>query len=89
LNWVWRWANGLRSAERPPIHMRDGENVCIHRTSPAHCGDWFASRHTARMASDVVSTDLNTSGTGRAPDALSARVIVLELSATSFSGPGP
>src|SRR5580700_3466350 len=86
LNCVWRCANGFLSAERPPIHIREGEKVCIQRTRPAHSGLRFASWQTDRIASEVVRTALNTRGTGICGAALSALAIVLELSATSLSG---
>jgi hypothetical protein len=34
LNCVCRCRNGFLSAESPPIHIFDGEKVCIHRIRP-------------------------------------------------------
>jgi len=89
LNWVWRWANGFLRSERPPIHILEGENVCIHRTNPAHSGLWFASMQSALTSSEVVRSALNTTGRGSPRLELRDLAIVLEFSATRLSGPGP
>ena len=64
LNCVWRWTNGLRSADRPPIHIFAGEKVCIHRMRPAQFASWLASRQSARISSGVVSSALKTTFSG-------------------------
>jgi hypothetical protein len=89
LNCVCRCANGLRRSESPPIHMRDGENVCIQRTSPAQAGSALASRHTSRTASADVARPLKTKGQGTASDDERPAATALELEATVFRGPGP
>ena len=89
LNCVWRWTNGLRSAERPPIHIFEGEKVCIHRMRPAQFASWFASRQSARISSGVVSSALNTTCNGMRFEASRASAILVELAATCLSGPGP
>ena len=87
LNWVCRCRNGFRSAERPPIHIFAGENVCIHRINPAHSGLALASRIVARMASGVVRTGLKTTDSG----SFSPRppAIACELAATCLRVSGP
>ncbi len=45
LNCVWRCRNGLFSIRRSAIHIRAGENVCIHVISPTQFFAPFASRH--------------------------------------------
>ena len=57
--------NRLASDIKPAIHIFDGENVCIHRITPAQLAELFASRHTARMACGVVTTCLNTTVPGK------------------------
>ena len=58
LYWVWRWQKGLLSWDRPPIHILEGENVCIHNTSPAQVGSALASNINLRISSAVVSRPL-------------------------------
>jgi len=41
-----------------------GEKVCIHAIKPMQLAEALASRHSARMASGVVTTGLNTTLTG-------------------------
>ena len=65
LNWVCRWQSGLLSRVRPPIHILDGLNVCIHATIPMQFGAASASRSMAVISSGVVTTGLKTSLTGR------------------------
>ena len=64
LNCVWRWAIGLRRDIKPAIHIFDGENVCIHRITPAQLPALLASRQTSRIACGVVTTGLNTTVPG-------------------------
>ena len=85
LNCVCRWRKGFLSEESPAIHIFDGENVCIHRISPAHASSLLASSKVARIASGVVSTGLKTSGRG----SLSSAAIRCEWAATSFKVSGP
>jgi hypothetical protein len=89
LNWVWRCAKGLRSAVRPAIHIFAGEKVCIHRISPTHGGDAFASPRSPRTSSGVLTTGLNTTRHGTRGDRSRAAAIVRELSATWASVSGP
>ena len=63
-HWVCRCRNGFCSASRPWIHIFAGEKVCIHPTSPTHASSAFASSTTRRIASAVVSTGFQTTGTG-------------------------
>ena len=72
LNWVWRWRKGFAEAESPPIHIFDGEKVCIQRMSPAQFGALLASRQRARISSGVVRMGLKTKGYGSFPEALSS-----------------
>ena len=64
LNWVWRWSSGLWSAWRPAIHIRAGENVCIHRMTPTQLSTALASSSVAVMLSGVVTTGRWTILTG-------------------------
>ena len=60
---------------RPGIHIRAGENVCIQATTPMQSGAAVASRQTARIASSVVTTGLDTIRTGMMSSSSSARAI--------------
>jgi hypothetical protein len=57
------------------IHIFDGEKVWHQVIAPMQRGALFASRHTAEMASGVVSTGLKTTLTGMAGESLKALAI--------------
>ena len=52
---VCRWRSGFCSAVSPPIHIFAGENVCIHAITPTHASAAFASRHSRRIDSALVT----------------------------------
>ncbi len=79
----------MRRQDSPPIHIFAGEKVCIHSTSPAHCGSAEAARHSARMSSAVVSTGLATTGIGMRPQPSSPPATPCALAATWASASGP
>ena len=81
-NCVWRCSSGLRSALRPPIHIRAGENVCIHAITPTHSSSALASANTRRMASASVNGSRSTIATGMAGLSLSASASLRECSWT-------
>ena len=89
LNCVCRCRIGFCSARRPPIHIRDGENVCIHRITPAQPASPLAASSVARISSGVVSRPLNTTGSGTRADPSIALATAWAFCATVRSGPGP
>ena len=68
LCWVCRCSSGFCRADRPPIHIFAGENVCIQVMTPTQSSSAFASRHARRMASGVVSTGRPVTWTGIASE---------------------
>ena len=67
LAWVWRWSNGLSSADRPAIHILAGLNVCIHVMTPTTCGAALTASIVSRIASRDVSTGFQTMRHGTSP----------------------
>jgi hypothetical protein len=61
---VCRCSSGARSASSPWIHIRAGENVCIHAITPTHVGSEFASSMVFSMPTESVSTGRHTTSTG-------------------------
>ena len=88
-NCVCRCSSGLRSVLRPPIHIRAGENVCIHAITPMHSSSLPASASTRRIASASVSGSRSTIATGMAGLSLSAWASVRECSCTWRSVSSP
>ena len=56
LNCVCRCRSGLRSASRPPIHIRAGENVCIQAMTPTQASAALASWKAAAIPSGDLTT---------------------------------
>src|ERR1700733_9314950 len=85
LNCVCRCRNGLLRTESPPIHIFDGEKVCIQRIKPAQFEALLASMHRARISSGLVSVGFQTNLSGSRPEPLSSSTIFCEFTATWFS----
>ncbi len=58
LNWVCRCSQGFLSAFSPPIHILEGEKVCIQVMTPAQAGSALAAIMVARISSGVVTMGL-------------------------------
>src|ERR1700738_2111648 len=84
LNCGCRWRNGLLKIDSPPIHILDGEKVCIQRIKPAQLGALLASMQRARISSDLVSVGFQTNLGGSRCDRLSSSTIFCEFAATWF-----
>src|ERR1700733_13352160 len=85
LNCVCRCRNGLLRTESPPIHIFDGEKVCIQRIKPAQFEALLASLHRARISSGLVSVGFQINLRGSRPEPLSSSTIFREFTATWFS----
>ena len=80
LYWVWRCTKGFSRLASPAIHIFAGEKVCIHVMSPTQPGAAFASLHSSRIPSGVVTTGLKTIFTGVDSASERARAISRECS---------
>src|SRR5690606_28491379 len=83
LYWVCRWQMGRSRMERPEIHIFAGEKVCIQVNNPMQSGLLFASLHSPKISSGVVTTPLKTRTRGIVLEAFRPSTICLEFEATS------
>src|ERR1051326_8570595 len=86
---VWRCATGFVKVRNPPIHILEGENVCIHAITPAQVRDAFASPHNSEIASGLVNTGLRTTFSGIALVAFRPSTMFRECSATVWRVSSP
>lgn len=57
---VLKYSTGFGRAVKPPIHIFEGENVCIHVMTPAQSCVLLASSQTRRISPGVVTAGLKT-----------------------------
>ena len=82
LNCVAKWQYGFWSTDSPPIHILEGENVCIQTITPAQRLSAFAARITSVISSGVFATGFNTSEQGSLPDRFIPSVMICACSFT-------